>query len=230
MVIGNGLLAKAFSSYKDNEDVIIYASGVSNSKEESDYEFERELSKLNDYILNNNNKLLIYFSTCSVNDDFLKDTKYVNHKIKIENLISENVSNFIIFRLPIVIGNTENKFTLYNFLLNKLSNNEELVIQKNAYRYIVDIEDVYTILSKMIDSRFFLNSVIDVSFSEKISVLNIVEQIKQEVNSKSKIKIIEGGSKYDINTFIINSFMEKNEILISKNYNENILKKYIKYD
>ena len=33
MVIGNGLLAKEFNFYKNNEQIVIFASGVSNSKE-----------------------------------------------------------------------------------------------------------------------------------------------------------------------------------------------------
>ena len=35
MVIGNGMIANRFMSYKNDEDIIIFASGVSNSKDTS---------------------------------------------------------------------------------------------------------------------------------------------------------------------------------------------------
>jgi hypothetical protein len=41
MVIGNGTVAKVFSEYCDNGDILIFASGVSNSKEKSEANFER---------------------------------------------------------------------------------------------------------------------------------------------------------------------------------------------
>ena len=42
MVVGSGLLANTFESYRDNEDVIIFASGVSNSGCVDPEQFKRE--------------------------------------------------------------------------------------------------------------------------------------------------------------------------------------------
>ena len=43
MIIGNGLIASAFASTNENySDYIIFASGVSSSKENSDVEYNRE--------------------------------------------------------------------------------------------------------------------------------------------------------------------------------------------
>ena len=39
MVIGNGMIANAFKQYENDDEVIIFASGVSNSKENNDSEF-----------------------------------------------------------------------------------------------------------------------------------------------------------------------------------------------
>ena len=46
MIIGNGLLAKAFIEYKNNDEIVIFASGVSNSLEEKQSEFKRETDLL----------------------------------------------------------------------------------------------------------------------------------------------------------------------------------------
>ena len=41
MVIGNGLIANQFKSYNNDENILIFASGVSNSSEVNDIEFIR---------------------------------------------------------------------------------------------------------------------------------------------------------------------------------------------
>lgn len=228
MVVGNGMLAKAFSSYIKNENVVIYAAGVSNSSENFEENFQRELKLLEKCIKENANKLIIYFSTCSVNDETLKETKYVQHKSAIESYIKENVGSFIIFRLPIVIGDTKNSFTLFNFLKEKLLLNQEIFIQKNAYRYLVDIDDVSNILTQLIDSNLFLNSIIDVSFSERISVLEITNIMKKEMSSKSTINIIDGGGSYDVEDQKLKNFISNFDIMFSEKYNEKLLIKYLK--
>lgn len=228
MVVGNGMLAKAFESYITNEKVVIYASGVSNSSENSDENFQREISLLENCIKQNASNLIIYFSTCSVNDDSLKDTKYVQHKKSLEFYIQKNAQKFIIFRLPIVIGYTKNSFTLFNFLKEKLSSNQEVIIQKSAYRYLVGIEDISNVLTKVIDSGSFLNSIIDVSFSKSISVLEMANVMKKELQSNSDIKIIDGGGSYNIDDLQLHNFISSKKINFPERYNEEVLRKYLK--
>jgi len=62
MIIGSGILANAVKLY-DKEDVVFFASGVSNSLEKAPAEFEREISLLKSVISQNPDKKLIYFST-----------------------------------------------------------------------------------------------------------------------------------------------------------------------
>ena len=45
MVVGNGLIAKAFEFYLKDDHTIIFASGVSNSLEQKRSEFERDPMK-----------------------------------------------------------------------------------------------------------------------------------------------------------------------------------------
>ena len=102
MIIGNGLIANGFDKYRYNDDVLIFASGVSNSMENNENEFNKEYELLKDSI--DIPSKLIYFSTCSIVDDSNK-SPYILHKIKMEKLIRENSNNYLIFRLPIVVGN-----------------------------------------------------------------------------------------------------------------------------
>ena len=79
MIIGNGLLAKAFSSI-DNDDYIFFCSGVSDSTEVKDENFKREIDLLKEQ---DKEKKIIYFSSISVCDD--KDLKiYTQHKRNVE--------------------------------------------------------------------------------------------------------------------------------------------------
>ncbi len=46
MVIGNGMIANRFFNYKNDEGKIIFASGVSNSKDTEAVNFQREFELL----------------------------------------------------------------------------------------------------------------------------------------------------------------------------------------
>ncbi len=225
MVIGSGMIAKAFSHYINNDNVIIFASGVSNSKEESVLCFEREEKMLLDINSKNPEKKFIYFSTISIEDKSLSNSKYINHKINIENIISKNFNNYIIFRLPNIIGNAENKNTFFNFFLNKIKNNEEIEIQKNASRYIIDIEDVSKYLTPLIDSEL-KNKTINVCFSEKIKMIDLIENFERIMNINAKKRIIDAGYDYNVDNkeflSLIKSKYYKNELYIF-----NTMKKYI---
>ena len=62
MIIGNGLRAKAFNSYGNDNKLLIFASGVSNSNETSSKAFDREKKLLLDALNNQSGKKFIYFS------------------------------------------------------------------------------------------------------------------------------------------------------------------------
>ena len=87
MVIGSGLLAKAFHQFADDGNVVVFASGVSNSLEQNKSAFEREKNLLLKYL--DGSAKLVYFSTVSVHDQSLTKTPYIIFKNEIENLIKE---------------------------------------------------------------------------------------------------------------------------------------------
>ena len=43
MVVGNGMIANRFINYKNDEDTIIFASGVSNSKDTVEEQFSKRI-------------------------------------------------------------------------------------------------------------------------------------------------------------------------------------------
>ncbi|MBU4132588.1 MAG: hypothetical protein KKF12_17365, partial [Proteobacteria bacterium] len=67
MIIGNGQLAKIFK--EDGcffDDVVIFASGVTNSDCRDDREFNREKELLEKTLVENNAKRFVYFSSCAL--------------------------------------------------------------------------------------------------------------------------------------------------------------------
>ncbi|MEJ2497376.1 MAG: NAD(P)-dependent oxidoreductase, partial [Sulfurovaceae bacterium] len=85
MIIGNGMLAHEFSDYKDDNDIIIFASGVSNSGETRESEFEREKELLTKTIDNISSEKIIYFSTCAMYDKYFVNNRYTKHKLHMES-------------------------------------------------------------------------------------------------------------------------------------------------
>src|SRR6476659_9153689 len=121
MVIGNGLVAKAFYSYKKKDEFLIFASGVSNSKSSTGQDYQREKELCADTLREHMDKTFVYFSTCSIEDPDLKSTDYIKHKLDMENLIKQGSNHYYIFRLSNLAGFSRNKNTVLNFFNDHIS-------------------------------------------------------------------------------------------------------------
>lgn len=142
MIVGHGDIAQVLKQI-DHEDVIYFASGVSNSKETRQSEYDREANLL---MKQDKDKHLVYFSSLCV---FYADTLYARHKKEMENLVSVLFPHYTIVRIGNITWGT-NPFTLINALKSKFRNGEPIEL-KNEYRYIVD-EDEFIYWLKMIPS------------------------------------------------------------------------------
>jgi nucleoside-diphosphate-sugar epimerase len=225
MVIGNGLIASAFMQYNNDENVIIFTSGVSNSKNVKIEEFEREINLIKKYI--NLDKKLIYFSTCSISDSS-RESDYIKHKIFMEDFIKKNHNNYIIFRLPIVIGKSDNKNTFFNNIKSKIIKGDVITIYANMTRYLIDIDDISNILPTLINNNNFKNYTMDICFNNREKILDIVHHMEELLNIKSEKKLIYdelGNLQIDNNDFI----SKINEIgyQYDTNYTKKVIKKYL---
>jgi len=130
MIIGNGTIASAII---DREDLVFFASGVPNSQEKKESEYQREADLL---MQQDFGKHLVYFSTLSV---FFTDSRYTRHKLCMEELIKRHFKHYTIMRL----GNTTwsgNEIHLINFFKKKIKNNEPFEV-RDVYRYILTKEE-----------------------------------------------------------------------------------------
>lgn len=226
MVIGNGMLAKAFESYLDQEDFIIFASGVSDSTSMDTKAFEREIQLLTGTIKNNKDKFFVYFSTCSIYDPSMQHSHYVQHKIKAEELIINQCPSFIIFRLTNPVGKTGNRYTLVNYLINHITEKKEFAVWKNASRNIIDIDDVYTVCNGILQQKLFTGSVVNIANPLNYTVPFIVENIETYFNTKARYRQIDTGGAPAIDTSAVNPLFTKFNINFDEHYLQKLLKKY----
>ena len=225
MIIGNGMLAKAFESYQKRQDIIIFASGVSDSQQKNTREFLREKDLLIENLEQFKNKKFIYFSTCSIDDLSMKESLYIHHKLAMENIISEMHPNYHIFRLPQVIGKT-NSPTIIHYLYEKIITGKHFELWGNSSRNLIDVDDIVKIVDLIINHDLYINEITNIASTQSLEVNKIVNIIEALCSKKGNYTIVEKGIKYSINIDKIKSLLEKAEIDFKDNY---IAKAILKY-
>ena len=219
MVIGTGMIASAFIAYKENNNYVIFASGVSNSTSINQIEFDREAKLLNNTIFENLDKKLIYFSTCSIYDDSMSASPYVLHKLKMEELITKNHPNFTIFRVSNPIGVTQNKSTFLNYFIEKIKDGTHFEVWANSYRNIIDIDDMQLACSYIIENDLQINKIVNIAYPLNYSTQLIIINIENHFNKKGNYSITNKGSEPKINLDISKEVLG----LLNINYNDKYL-------
>lgn len=126
MVVGRGDIASVLP-YR--EDLLFFASGVSNSRCRDESEYNREIRLL---LSQDRRAHIVYFSSLGV---MWEDSRYFQHKRYMEILLRENFPNWTIVR----VGNISwgiNPNTLINYL--RLHPKAKI---RDEYRYIVDKDE-----------------------------------------------------------------------------------------
>jgi nucleoside-diphosphate-sugar epimerase len=224
MIIGNGMIAKAFESYQNNSSVLIFASGVSNSLEKNIHNYNREELLLKKVISENKDHIIVYFSTCSIKDTSINLSQYVTHKLKMESIIKEIASKFFIFRLPQVVG-ISNSPIFINYLLNSFMTDESIDIYKNSTRNLISINDVFEICDYIINNNKFMNEITNIATPHNLNVTDIVAEAESITKIVLKKNILDLGARYEINIDKILSLDKKFKIF-SSNYTSKLIKNF----
>ncbi len=226
MIIGSGLLSKAFKKKEDKfKDYIIFASGVSSSRQVKVSEFDREKELLLSTIIKHNDLTFIYFSCILINDNKYKN-KYYLHKYEMEKLIKAHTKKYIIFRIPQIVGCGGNSDNLFNYMRDALLSNKTIGIS-GEIRSIIDVEDLVEIVSycKGVSSR----KIISVAGIKSLSVIKLVYLIAKELDCKPiiKKKLRLRIPPVNVNCKVVDNAIS--ELKINKSqYVESVVKKYAK--
>jgi len=198
MIVGNGLLAKTFRHYEFRNDICVYAQGVSNSLCTDLNEYNRDYSLLEEHLKKSTNAKLIYFSTCSILDTSPVTIQYVNHKVRLEQLIQNNCNNYLIVRLPQIAGNGGNKTNILNYIHDCIKNEKTFELWSKAKRNIIDVDDVFKIVNDIIEKDSHQNTIINVANDFNYSLFEIVNVLEEIIGKTALYKIVEQESNYHI--------------------------------
>ncbi|WP_297982268.1 NAD-dependent epimerase/dehydratase family protein [uncultured Chryseobacterium sp.] len=226
MIIGNGLIASLFKD-ANREDVIFFASGVSNSLETRPEEFLREENLIKKTIQENPWKIFIYFSTCSIYDSSKTGSDYVLHKLKMEQLIKESVEQYLILRVSNAVGKGGNPNLLMNYLIRSINNGETINVHTKATRNLIDAEDVQNITHQLLNENH-LNKIINVAYLQNYSIIEILEIIERFYDKKLDLNLVKSGFGYDINIPDVEDYFKSHQLTHKEAYLCKILEKYYK--
>ncbi len=224
MVVGNGLVASAFAEFAQDDDYVIFASGVSNSQEKDPAAYQREFDLLKAHL--SSGACFVYFSTCSIADQSRAHSHYIQHKIEVEQFIAENASSYVIFRLPIVVGRSSNPYTLTNFLYNSIVGNKPLNVYQRAIRYLIDIDDIATLLPRFLKSRFARNSVVNVAFDNGMEVTELIGIFEKVIGTRAEATLLDIGTRFRIDNAVFNQFLDSIGYQLSEEYTLELIEKY----
>ena len=162
MIIGHGDIA---SVLPDKKGWIFFASGVSNSSEKRESEYQREIDLL---MKQDKKKHLVYFSSLSI---FYRNTRYTRHKKQMEELIKKHFAHYTIVRMGNITWG-KNPHTLINYFRNLAKKGKKLEIW-DTYRYLVDKKEFLHWMSLIPDANCEMNIT-----GQRLKVRQIVRMIK----------------------------------------------------
>ena len=225
MIIGSGLLARAFASlFSGSRESCVYAAGVSNSNCSDQREFDRERDRL--MIAMEQHRLVdlfLYFGTCSANGSL--DSPYVQHKIKMEKTVAEH-PRYLILRLPQTAGKTENPHTLLNYIFTRIIRSERFQIWSNARRNIIDVDDVVKIAAGLALEEGVRRDCINVANFSDYSMSDVVTIMEKVVGKKALFDSLDKGDTYPIDTQRIYRVAQRCSVEFGPEYLESVIRKY----
>ena len=164
MIIGNGNIARVL---KDKENIIFFASGVSNSSCIDEKEYEREFNLLKTIPID---KHIVYFSNLGI---YYKKDRYTQHKIDIEEYIRNTYKSYTIVRIEVCEW-VKTPSTILNVFKKQLNQGSEPIIQDTT-RYVLSLDEfLYWIDLIQPGVKNDMNIL-----GRKLTITQIVEEIKQ---------------------------------------------------
>ena len=224
MIVGNGLIANLFRE-NDSENVVFFASGVSNSLETDKSAFLREENLIRQTLQENPEKLFIYFSTCSIYDSSKNGSFYVNHKLRMEQIVEEFSQKFLVLRVSNAVGKGGNPNLLMNYLVNAFHQENEITVHTLATRNLIDADDVKNITLKFINEKSF-NKIINVAYLENFSTSEILEILEKHFNKSAKTSFVKSGQSYLISIPEVETYFAENNLTNKEAYLCRILDRY----
>lgn len=219
------MMAKAFSAFEQDANVIIFASGVSNSLESSTQAFQRERDLLLQTREAHSRALLVYFGTCSVHDPDRRETPYVRHKLNMEALLAGSPHPWLVLRLPLALGPQHRSPTLGNYLHEHILRGEPFEVWAGSTRYPIDVDDVVRLAARLIEDRSNWNRIVEVAL-RPFPVLDFVRTMEKITGRTANYTLLPKGTHYEIDCPEVTRLAEELRLDLGPGYLERVLRKY----
>jgi len=209
-----------------SDDVLVFASGVSNSKETNPLQFEREANLLKRVIQENPKSKLVYFSTASVLDPQLNKEPYASHKLRCEELIRMHCSRHLILRVTNVVGKSGNPNTVFKFFVDNIRSQTSFELWKNACRNLVDVDDVVRITLALLATNkqaetFLLANPVNHAVPELVATLEM------KLGKKAVCLYTDKGSCAPLEIAETLAFYEMNGFNFPSDYLQQLIERYV---
>ena len=225
MVVGHGLLGRAFSAYADDERFVIFASGVANSLATDPAAFARERRLLADVAPRRAEACIVYFSTLSVLEAGAPSA-YVRHKLAMEDEVRRLPSHLVV-RLPQVVGRSDNPATLVNFLVQRILSGSEFELWVDARRNLIDVEDVVKIVGHILNTGSIRNDTVEIASPFSLRVEDLVHMIERILGKRAVARQVHAGHAPPIDIARLSPLFAAAGVHFPPDYAERVLRKYI---
>ncbi len=226
MVLGKGSIAERFIECSQNEHFVIFASDHTSSNTQL---LETEEQIVLKTINENRDKFFVYFSSTVVYDETEKNSTYALARLKVEKTIKEHSKNYLIIRVPLVVGRSAEDQTLLNHFVTSVIKNQTLEVWENAFRNVIDVDDLFFIADEILREQKFRNEIINIGNTENVSVGEILKCVERFLDKKSQNTTVSKGSSYDINLEKIKPLIFELGINFGPDYIDRLLVKYFNY-
>lgn len=222
MIVGSGLIARAFEVFADDEDTVIFASGVSNSSETDPAAFARERALLLEH-LQRDNARVVYFGSCNVvNPD--QNSPYFQHKRAMEGLVVES-NRGIVLRLPQVVGRTRNPNTLTNYLRDCILQGRPLTLWAHAQRNLIDIDDVAAIGLHLL-RQHDTPALVSIATPWSLAMPNLVALFEQVLGRRASVELVARGDAMHIDSTLAEQVARDIGLDFGPDYPFRVIQKY----
>jgi len=227
VIVGRGMVAGALKDLTGWEDDILFSSGVSNSGEQSERFFQREVDLVSYYLEKaKSTSTFVYFSTTSIFDSAKSGSQYVNHKINVESIIKESKVNYLIIRLPNLVGASNNPNTLTNFFVDRIRMKRAIKLNFHAIRHLIDVGDLPFILNDIKEKFGKKNLTVDVETDRPLSADKILSMLEVVLNMQADIQHIDAKTISTINNEELKKSSKYYQLKTNDDYHYLLLKKY----
>lgn len=237
-IVGRGMIAKGLEGTDSKmSNVLIFASGVSNSLCADQKEYDREYEMLCKSILEckvNNQKIVYFSSAGAVYGDYeaVKDeqsplfpqTMYGKYKVLAESVIINSGIEYLILRLPNVVGPKQNKNQLFSALVLQAIKGE-VHLYKNAGRDFIDVDDVCDILMQLLEKKIN-NQIIIVASGWCTPITHVFSEIQLVTKTNAIINFVDKGERQVFSTKKLQNLLP-DMIKFKPNYYRELIHKYV---